>query len=212
MSVKHVKIILLLLTVVIVSTSIILFDTITSKTQSASAVKPPETVDPQPNQIVRPVGPAIGQRLKRPVRRAISERNSRKIREIIRNSLNRELTRESTIHLNLSDKNKIRLNYARRCYGGTACRLGIITTEKLTQAQEKLTGTVLEKSETSLGTGITGYFVDGTCGANCSDATISWDQNGSRYTLGLKASKKETLVEMANELGENGLRELVEPM
>jgi len=41
---------------------------------------------------------------------------------------------------------------------------------------------------------------------------ISWDQNGSRYTLGLKASKKETLVEMANELGENGLRELVEPM
>ena len=55
-------------------------------------------------------------------------------------------------------------------------------------------------------------FVDASCGANCSDATISWDQNGSRYTLGLKASKKETLVEMANELGENGLRELVEPM
>ncbi|MBC6423423.1 MAG: hypothetical protein GDA43_19815 [Hormoscilla sp. SP5CHS1] len=49
--------------------------------------------------------------------------------------------------------------------------MGIITTEKLTQAQEKLTGTVPEKSETSLGTGITGYFVDGTCGANCSDAT-----------------------------------------
>ncbi|MBC6481665.1 MAG: hypothetical protein GDA56_31825 [Hormoscilla sp. GM7CHS1pb] len=121
----------------------------------------------QPNQIVRPVGPAIAQRLKIPVRRAISERNSRQIREIIRNSLNRELTRESTIHLNLtspttvpekSDKNKIRLNYARRCYGGTACRLGIITTEKLTQAQEKLTGTVPEKSETSLGTGITGYL------------------------------------------------------
>ncbi len=85
--------------------------------------------------------------------------------------------------------------------------MGIITAEKLTQVQEKLTG-----SETSLGTGITGYFVDASCGANCSDATISWDQNGSRYTLGLKASKKETLVEMANELGENGLRELVEPM
>lgn len=151
MSVKHVKRILLLLTVVIVSTSIILFDTITSKTQSASAVKPPETVDPQPNQI--PVRPAIAQRMRRPVRRAISERNTRRIREIIRNSLNRELTRESTIHLNLtsptSDKNKIRLNYARRCYGGTACRLGIITAEKLTQAQEKLTG-----SETSLGQGL----------------------------------------------------------
>ena len=219
MSVKRAKRMLLLLMVVLVSTSIILLDTITSKTQAVSVVSAEvgrgfsgdtanksTTIDLQLQE-----GDRIAQRMERQLTRPISEGDTRKIRAIIRNALNREFNRESAIHLNITsteaNKKKIRLNYAKGCYGGTACRLGMITGEKLTRAPRKMRG-----SEVSLRRGITGYFVDSTCGANCSDATISWDRNGRRYTLGLKASKKETLVKMANELTENELSELAQSM
>jgi len=217
---------LLLLMVVLVSTSIILYDTITSKTQAVnkSEVIPPlEIVDKtaigntEQHQIDRSVvpqrqqGDRVAQRMERPLRRPISERDTRKIRQIIRKALNRELNSESAIHMNLTsqtaNKKKIRLNYAKRCYGRTACRLGTIAAQKLTRTPRKLTG-----AEVVLARGMRGYFVDGTCGANCSDATIRWDRNGRRYSLGLKASKKETLVKMANELTENELTELAQPM
>jgi hypothetical protein len=87
---------------------------------------------------------------------------------------------------------EILLGFSPDCTGGTACRLGIITAEAITPKMPHLTGkTVL------LAKGITGYFVDFRCGANCSDATLTWRQNGVQYMIGLKAGNSNSLTKMA---------------
>ncbi len=57
---------------------------------------------------------------------------------------------------------------------------------------------VLNGEKVFLASNITGYFTDATCGANCSDSTLVWEQNDVRYTVALKAGKLETLVKIAN--------------
>lgn len=85
------------------------------------------------------------------------------------------------------------LGFTPDCTGGTACRLGTVSGEEISESSPALEGqTVL------LDDGITGYFVDAVCGANCSDSTMTWDQNGARYQMGIKAGKPEDLVKMAN--------------
>ncbi len=91
------------------------------------------------------------------------------------------------------------VGFTPNCTGGTACRLGTVTGQTLNPSLPPLTG-----SPVSLANGITGYFTDFTCGANCSDATVSWEQEGARYSVGIKAGKQETLVKMANSAIANG--------
>jgi hypothetical protein len=90
-------------------------------------------------------------------------------------------------------KYDILLGFTPDCTGGTACRLGVISAEAVTRKTPRLTG-----KRVTLAKGITGYFVDFRCGANCSDATLTWRQKGVQYALGLKAGKRETLIKMAN--------------
>lgn len=40
--------------------------------------------------------------------------------------------------------------------------------------------------------------MDFTCGANCSDATLTWRQQGVQYVVGLKAGDRTSLIKMAN--------------
>ncbi|MBK1987804.1 hypothetical protein A0J48_009680 [Sphaerospermopsis aphanizomenoides BCCUSP55] len=91
-------------------------------------------------------------------------------------------------------KNKydILLGFSPDCSGGTACRLGIISAEAINNKTPKLTGKFV-----SIAKGITAYFVDAQCGANCSDSTLTWRQKGVQYTIGLKAGKQTELVKMA---------------
>ena len=49
-----------------------------------------------------------------------------------------------------------------------------------------------------LAKGITGHFIDAECGANCSDSTLSWQQGGFRYMVGIKAANLEILRKVAN--------------
>ncbi|MDZ7962043.1 MAG: hypothetical protein RMY34_29945 [Aulosira sp. DedQUE10] len=90
-------------------------------------------------------------------------------------------------------KYEILLGFSPDCTGGTACRLGVVTAEAVTRKTPRLAGKAV-----SLAKGITGYFVDFSCGANCSDATLSWRQQGVQYTIGLKAGDRASLVKMAN--------------
>ncbi|NES95913.1 MAG: hypothetical protein F6K32_11885 [Desertifilum sp. SIO1I2] len=90
-----------------------------------------------------------------------------------------------------SSKYQIILGYTEDCQGGTACRLGTLSAEAATPTPP--TG-----EQVTLANGITGYFTDAVCGANCSDSTLSWEQNGNRYTVGIKAGQQETLIKMAN--------------
>lgn len=89
---------------------------------------------------------------------------------------------------------QIILGYTEDCNGGNACRLGTTSAQTVTPETDPLAG-----EQVSLVNGISGYFVEADCsGANCSDATLSWEQDGDRYTVGIKAGQKETLVKMAN--------------
>ncbi|MBN3908601.1 MAG: hypothetical protein HWQ35_19280 [Nostoc sp. NMS1] len=88
---------------------------------------------------------------------------------------------------------EILLGFSPDCSGGTACRLGVISAEGVTRKTPRLTGKAV-----SLAKGITGYFVDFACGANCSDATLTWRQQGVQYVVGLKAGDRTSLIKMAN--------------
>jgi hypothetical protein len=90
------------------------------------------------------------------------------------------------------NKYEILLGFSSDCTGGTACRLGMITAETITPKMPRLTGKSI-----FLGKSIFGYFVDFRCGANCSDATLTWRQNGVQYTIGLKAGDYNSLTKMA---------------
>jgi hypothetical protein len=85
------------------------------------------------------------------------------------------------------------LGFTPDCTGGTACRLGTVSGEELSPNSPELEGQAVPLDD-----GITGYFIDAVCGANCSDSTMTWDQDGRRYQMGIKAGKPEDLVKMAN--------------
>jgi hypothetical protein len=87
----------------------------------------------------------------------------------------------------------ILLGFDSQCNGATACRLGSISGEKI-NSQNKL----LKGKKITLSRKRQGYFVDATCGANCSDSTISWQEKGYLYRLAIKAGDLKTLVKMAN--------------
>ncbi len=100
-----------------------------------------------------------------------------------------------------SSEYKIMLAFDENCTGGTACRLGSISGD-LVEANF-----IPDGEEVTLANHITGYFIDANCGANCSDATLSWIENNIHYLVSLKAGKQDTLVKMANSAIANPLKE-----
>lgn len=84
------------------------------------------------------------------------------------------------------------------CNAG-ACYVGTVTGEKVKAGDPALKGTTVK-----LNSGITGYFVDYGCGASCSSASLSWQQNGTRYIMELKAGLLKDLTKMANSAIDNG--------
>jgi hypothetical protein len=90
-------------------------------------------------------------------------------------------------------KYEILLGFSPDCNGASACRLGVVSAEAVTPKTPRLTG-----KSVSFAKGITGYFVDFTCGAGCSDATLTWRQQGVQYVVGVKAGDGTSLAKMAN--------------
>lgn len=88
---------------------------------------------------------------------------------------------------------EIMLAFTEDCTGGTACRIGSVSGQAIAPENPPIAGETVD-----LDGGIQGYFVDAVCGANCSDSTVTWEQNGTRYAIGIKAGKPEELVKMAN--------------
>jgi hypothetical protein len=93
----------------------------------------------------------------------------------------------------IPNKYEIMLGFSPECTGGNACRLGSVAAEAVTKTTPRLKG-----KPVALARNIKGYFEDYKCGANCSDATITWRQKSVQYTVGLKAGDRPTLVKMAN--------------
>jgi thiol-disulfide isomerase/thioredoxin len=101
------------------------------------------------------------------------------------------------------------IGYAANCEGGNACRLGSLYGKRT--MSENISGTdnyafeMKEAKQVQLQKGIIGYFVDSTCGANCSDAKMFWKTNGWEYMVGLKAGKMVQLIQFANSAINNTL-------
>src|ERR1700730_3850442 len=93
------------------------------------------------------------------------------------------------------------------CVGGTACRVGSLYGKR--SRGSRITGTGNYPFErrrarrVRLRGGITGYFVDVTCGANCSDSKVFWKKDGYEDMVGLKAGKMANVVELANSAIQN---------
>jgi hypothetical protein len=87
----------------------------------------------------------------------------------------------------------LQIAFSPDCSGGTACRWGGATGERIGTRMDRPTGKPIKLSK-----GITGYFVDSTCGANCSDSVLTWDQEGYRYTVESKAASTDFLKKVAN--------------
>jgi hypothetical protein len=86
----------------------------------------------------------------------------------------------------------IELAFVPECHTATACHYGTL----IGKVNKKLPP--LKGQRVKLSKGLTGYFVDAKCGANCSDSTLTWVQKGHRYTVGIKAGRKTDLIKVAN--------------
>ncbi|HMV82801.1 MAG TPA: hypothetical protein PLD20_25925 [Blastocatellia bacterium] len=101
-----------------------------------------------------------------------------------------------------SDEYEVIIGYTVDCGGGNACRLGSLYGKNT--GQNHITGTgdyPFERERAKpvqLRQGIKGYFIDSTCGANCSDSKIFWTVNGWEYMVGLKAGKLSQVKQFAN--------------
>jgi hypothetical protein len=92
-----------------------------------------------------------------------------------------------------SSRYEIVLEVGPDCQGATACYIGTISGEKISPKLAQLKGKKIK-----LGQGQTAYFTDATCGANCSDSSIVWDQGGVRYYIGMKGEKLDILKRVAD--------------
>jgi len=91
------------------------------------------------------------------------------------------------------NKYQILLGFTPDCGGGTACRFGAISAELVSSKTSKPVG-----KEVNLRNNRKAYFEDFKCGANCSDANLTWREKGVQYSIGLKAGSLSSLVKMAN--------------
>jgi len=100
------------------------------------------------------------------------------------------------------------LDYGDTCQGAGACHYGSITAAaNSTNIPISLNGfpfSIGTAQNVSLDRGITGYFIDASCGANCSDATVWWMYGGYQYSLGLNGSRDQVIA-LANETINNSM-------
>lgn len=67
---------------------------------------------------------------------------------------------------------EILLAFTQHCSGGNACRYGIVSGRRVGS------GGRVRGRPVQLAQGVRGSFVNATCGAVCSDSTLTWDQDG----------------------------------
>lgn len=97
----------------------------------------------------------------------------------------------ATGQLDSAGKNgySIELALAPDCGGADACHIGQIS-------GKPSDGSDLSGDEVDLPIGVTGYYVQGACGASCSDSTITFDRNDARYVFAEKGASKADLMQL----------------
>lgn len=97
---------------------------------------------------------------------------------------------------------ELSLDYGEQCQGAGACHYGMLAGMQTTFSAPVGTSNYPFDSAlaqpVTLDRGMTGYFVESACGANCGDAIIWWVHGGYQYALGLKAGQRDQVVALAN--------------
>lgn len=104
-----------------------------------------------------------------------------------------ELPLYAIIEVATPTRYELLLAFSTDCNGANVCRYGMVSGQLMKPKSAHPRGKAMR-----LVRGITGYFVDATCDAYCSDSTLSRVQGGYRYTVGIKAAGAEQLVRVAN--------------
>ena len=88
------------------------------------------------------------------------------------------------------------------CSGGNACRIGSAygrwTGRKVVMGTPNYQFERRKAKPVRLVKGLIGFFVNATCGANCSDSKIFWTDNGWEYMVGLKVGRLAEVRQFAN--------------
>lgn len=90
----------------------------------------------------------------------------------------------------------INVGYSKNCFGAGACRLAEVTGGPVID-----TPTIFDYPRgrhIMLHGGVTALYFPFTCGANCGDAVVVWQDEGVVYTVGLKAGSQKDVVALAN--------------
>jgi hypothetical protein len=88
---------------------------------------------------------------------------------------------------------EIALEVGPDCQGASSCHIGTIVGEKLSSK-----GPPLKGKKITLADGQAAYFTESTCGASCTDNSISWNKGGFHYTVAMKAENLPILTRIAN--------------
>ncbi len=97
---------------------------------------------------------------------------------------------------------ELSLDYGEDCRGVGACHYGSMSGKQVDSSEPVGTRTfpfdIGQARPVALANGITGYFTEAVCIANCNDATVYWIYNGYQYMVGLKAGPEANVVALAN--------------
>ncbi len=104
--------------------------------------------------------------------------------------------------LTLGDLYELGLEYGTDCHGAGACHYGTAYGKKAASTVPVGTSTfqfdIDEAQPVELAYGLTGYFIQGECGASCDDSRVRWVYGGYEYMMGLKGGQLEDVVALAN--------------
>lgn len=118
------------------------------------------------------------------------------------------------------DSYTLTLDATSDCQGANVCSFGMLTARQVyqdtpplaqdTSASEPPDYLPMARSPESAGEvqligGITGYFIPYSCGANCNTSDVIWEQNGYRYSVGVRMASQAAVVRMANSAIRNEL-------
>ena len=102
------------------------------------------------------------------------------------------------------------LEYGADCQGGGACHYGSLSAMPNTSGAPLSTPTFAydagQAVPVSLDRGIQGYFIQGACGASCSDSYLFWIYNNYQYSLAIKSTDQQMLINTANAMLTNSVR------
>jgi len=93
----------------------------------------------------------------------------------------------------------VELAWADPCGGANWCHIG-----EIVGSSRPIPSSEGHRTPVSLHSGLTGYFIEFTCGAHCDDSEIQWTESGYHYSIRGKAEKRTVLMKMVDSAIEHG--------